>query len=306
MTTNHDEIQEQIPAYLLSRLGAEERAMIESHLRECGECSEMLRSFEAIRDAAPALAHGAGEHPVPSALMALARGEKGVDGEALRAHLDKCVTCDLELAAWKNFVKAGFSGAALEARPPGGLRLRVYGGLLAAALGGVIVGGAWISEWGSPEGTRGSAPAQNLRQVASPPVNSSISALRSDGSKAVGGAAALIGPLRNLRGGDETPTFAIAADHFAAILLVTPDLPASGASNSKFRFQILGADGRTLWSAERTGASIVADLEAADVVSFAVPASVLPDGRYRVNVFFPDEETIGTSFEFAISRQPSP
>ncbi len=44
----HDEVYQQLSAYLDGEVSGEERAVIEKHLQECGECAATLRDFQAV------------------------------------------------------------------------------------------------------------------------------------------------------------------------------------------------------------------------------------------------------------------
>ncbi len=56
---NHDRIQNQLSAYLDHEFGPEQRIIVEAHLSECHECSEMLAEFQRNRQWIAALTHEA-------------------------------------------------------------------------------------------------------------------------------------------------------------------------------------------------------------------------------------------------------
>ena len=56
---NHDRIQNQLSAYLDNELSPEQRTVVETHLSECRECTEMLADFQRNRQWISALTHEA-------------------------------------------------------------------------------------------------------------------------------------------------------------------------------------------------------------------------------------------------------
>ena len=56
---NHNRIQNQLSAYLDNELSPEQRTVVETHLSECHECTEMLADFQRNRQWIGALAHEA-------------------------------------------------------------------------------------------------------------------------------------------------------------------------------------------------------------------------------------------------------
>ena len=56
---NHTRIQNQLSAYLDEELSPEQRMIVETHLNECHECTEMLADFQQNRQSIGALTHEA-------------------------------------------------------------------------------------------------------------------------------------------------------------------------------------------------------------------------------------------------------
>ena len=56
---NHNRIQNQLSAYLDNELDPEQRTVVETHLSECHECTEMLADFQRNRQWIGALTHEA-------------------------------------------------------------------------------------------------------------------------------------------------------------------------------------------------------------------------------------------------------
>ena len=60
---NHQQIQDELSAYLDNELAPTVRKQVEAHLRSCDECSEMLSAFQTNRQMVANI-----EHPAPSTL----------------------------------------------------------------------------------------------------------------------------------------------------------------------------------------------------------------------------------------------
>jgi len=264
--TDHDELQSEIPAYVASRLEEDARRRLEDHLRDCDACAEMV---EAWRTIAPALRDG-GEaiftpHPPARALReyALGRGE-AVDPAHVR-HVASCDTCDLEIRVWKER-EGGVdapAGAALwkEQRTP------AWRPTMALAAGAVL--GAAIAAFMLRRPT--------LPGPAAPPTPEPIASRLAEGIGEPVPLWVLAGPLRG-----ETPvaTFTIGREQPYVLIAVRPALAPGAADADIYRFEIHRPDGGTSWSSEADVARIRSHMESSGVVTFPVPTTDLPPGRY--------------------------
>ena len=88
----------------------------------------------------------------------------------------------------------------------------------------------------------------------------------------------------SLRGNDAVATFDLDPSQPFVPVVVAPMLPAEAAADERFGFSILDSGDLAVWSTGLTAGAIREHLEASGVVTFLVPATELPAGRYSLEV----------------------
>lgn len=284
---DHEELQNDIPEYLASRLEREARQRLERHLRECEACAERVRTGRGLVSAMRA---GGEEifspHPSEVALRAYALGERTAERAAIARHLATCATCELEVSAWKFREEAsrrGLAAAAPRAAEPRASRHRIHPLSLAAGLL-VGVGVAVLARLGLP-------PELPAPPTAAPAAEWS-------------GAAPLFVLESPLRGAEGPATYPIEGDAPYVLLAVQPALPEGAPDASVYRFAILDAGSHAAWSADLTASRIRRLLETSQVVTLPVPSRDLAAGRYALRVTAASEPGAPPLLEipFEISR----
>ena len=103
---NHEQLQEQIPAFLAARMDPEESGQVENHLNGCEECADLVRvGTELVRGMRDGKEEVFTPHPDVRMLRRYSLGEE-LDGRAdLVRHVASCASCELEVAAWRRWGK---------------------------------------------------------------------------------------------------------------------------------------------------------------------------------------------------------
>jgi hypothetical protein len=250
--SHHEDLQLELPAYATGRLDAVTRARVEAHLTQCGECGALAATFQglgaAIRNGGDSLFE---PHPPHAELRQAARSGSQPVPAPLRAHLDACESCSLELEGWKRV-------AARAPRPAH----RGWGMVALAAAAGVVAGAGL-----SFLVVRGPMPA------------------RADGIAAVGH---LVGPQLNLpamlRSGVDEVVYDLAPDQAAIVTSWPVSVPDEAPGQARYRFEIGPPEGAAVWSQELTAGEIRRHVQAAELVTLLVPASALPPGTHEMRL----------------------
>src|SRR5262245_33057028 len=116
MTSEHEDLQADLPAYAARRLEPARHHAIQGHVAACLECREAVAAFSAI---AAGIARTGDSlfapHPASAALRRLAQGE-GAGDATLRRHIELCAACALEVDAWRQVAMGVPSARASRAR----------------------------------------------------------------------------------------------------------------------------------------------------------------------------------------------
>jgi len=277
--TDHESWQDEVPAYVASRLEGEARDRFESHLRNCPACVTQVATWKEIVSALHD--HGAilfEDHPSEAALRAYALAREGAGDAGIARHLATCASCELEVTAWRTRQALGLRsgtirrrGAAIEARG-GALRAPVLwlGAGLMAGLGLAVL--LRLAPTSRPE-TRERRPAAAMQPVATWTGPVQLLVLGSP-----------------LRGQGALPTFRIEPDQPFALIAVQPALPESAGDTERYRFLIRRETGEVAWVSELDASQIRRHLETTEVVTFAVPSVDLSPGRYEMRVLPRDRQ----------------
>jgi putative zinc finger protein len=270
----HQEIRESIPAYAASRLDGEARREVADHLAACSECREIAESCAEIHSALKEWGEEMFDpHPDELAIRDFARGAAGERTEAIRRHLEGCMTCGLELEAWKGRKEV----VPLRERPasPGGFFFSRP--LLAAA--GIVLGFGAAFILMRQETIQ--APLPPHPSPAPPPATAPPSPTAWTGRAPQW---ILPGATRG-----QEPSVSLSAGKGETHLIVSfrPSLPEDLPDAENCRFEILRESGRSAWSTDLPAATLRADLERTEAISFVIPASVLEGGRYEFQASIP-------------------
>lgn len=265
---DHRSLRDDIPDYLASRLEGEARLRLEAHLHECPDCADLV---EAGRGLVAALRAGGDEifspHPDEPALREYALGGRTAERGRVARHLASCASCELEVAAWRlreETARRGPGAGAARADGPRTLASRLHPLSLAA---GILLGVGVAALVQFAAGPGGAPPAGGPE----PQVEWS-------------GPAPLLVLSSPLRGGTSLPVYAIETGLRTALIAVQPALPEGAPDEAPYRFEIRTASGAIAWSAPMSAAQIRRHLDAAQVVTLAVPAEALAAGRHALRL----------------------
>jgi len=250
---DHMDLQTELPAYAAGRLEDTTRERVEAHLALCDECQDLARAFKgleaAIREGGASLF---GPHPPEADLWRYAWERAGVPDPGLRNHLDTCVSCSLEVEGWKRMAR----------RPP--VSARTFWGMPAFAAAAGLVAGLGLAF------LLMRAPLQ--LPPAPPPAGD-----------------AAIGPQLTLppvlRGGPGRVTYAMNPDQQTVVVAWPAAIPHDARPDERCRFDIGPPGAAASWSQELPAAEIRRHLEAAEVVTFLLPAAALSSGPHEARMF---------------------
>ena len=260
MMTDHELVQQDLPAYAASRLEQPALGRLQVHLQSCEECRQQAARFMRLADALQADGDALFEpHPSEAALRDHVAGDAGEEHGRISRHLELCATCSLEAGMWR---KQGHGVRVSPERRP--RRTRGWTIAVASLAAGLILGaGLSLPIWKSIRATGGGAPYRPTTASREP----------SAGPQ-------LVLP-RVLRG--EVPEVAYALDPnrsfvvIACLAAIAPEAPPATA----YRYEIRRSTGESVWSADLTAAEIRRHLESTEIVTLLVPANVLAPGRYE-------------------------
>ena len=252
---NHEQLQEQIPAFLAARLDPEASGQVENHLNGCEDCADLVRvGTELVRGMRDGKEEVFTPHPDVRMLRRYSLGEE-LDGRAdLVRHVASCASCELEVAAWRRWGKVKATSTQEEEFRRAQRRRFTWKPALAA---GILLG------MGLTFGLRGLAP-QSVEAPA-----------------AWTGSTALLTLEAPYRGATPVAQIVVQPSQPYLPLVVLPELPQAAQAGDRFRFAIAAKDaGTPFWSLELSAEEVRGQLEATGVVTFLVPAGGMDAGRY--------------------------
>ncbi len=257
---DHLELQRAIPAYVASRIGENERRVLEAHLATCRDCQELVACCEELgqevrRDAGLAWA----EHPDPLHVKAHVEGERRAVEVA--RHLEICDACALEASGWSEKTRAASAGWRARAASWLAPRPLAAGALLGAAacLALVLALPRGGSVTPGPSSFDGSAPLLLLDEAP--------------------------------RNGSAAATVRVGADQPYIPMGVRVNLPPAVSDRDRFLFSVRSPDGSVSWKQELSVEEIRAEQARSWVVGFLVPSRPLPPDRYVLVVAPSDDGT---------------
>lgn len=261
--SDHLSLQQDIPAYVASRLSEESRERLEEHLASCRECQELVACCEGIATGIRReMDERWAEHPEPAALRAYGAGDR-CDADVAR-HLETCASCTLEVGAWSGLtppMESVREGSAWATKAAWGLRSWLDPRpLLAGALIGAAVCAALLLS------VRGAGPAPT--------------------SQGVGwsGAAPLLLLEEASRNGTTAGTVKVTSDQPYIPLGVRVNLPPAVSDGDRFVFTIHAPGQAASWEQELSVAEIRKEQSRTWVVGFLVPTKGHPPGPYVLKV----------------------
>lgn len=248
---NHEQLQQQIPAFLAARLDPEESGQVENHLNDCEDCADLVQvGTDLVRGMRDGKEEVFTPHPDVRMLRRYSLGEE-LEGRAdLVRHVASCASCELEVAAWRRWGKVkATSTQEEEFRRAQGRRFTWKPALAAGILLGI----------GLTFGLRGLAPQ----------------------SAPWTGSAALLTLEAAYRGAAAVPQILVEPGQPYLPLVVSPELPQTAQAGDRFRFIIAAMNAATpFWSLELTAEEVRGQLDATGVVTFLVPTGGMDAGRY--------------------------
>ncbi len=248
---NHEQLQQQIPAFLAARLDPEESGQVENHLNDCEDCADRVQvGTELVRGMRDGKEEVFTPHPDVRMLRRYSLGEE-LEGRAnLVRHVASCASCELEVAAWRRWGKVkATSTQEEEFRRAKGRRFTWKPALAAGILLGI----------GLTFGLRGLAPQ----------------------SAPWTGSAALLTLEAAYRGAAAVPQILVEPGQPYLPLVVSPELPQTAQAGDRFRFAIATVDAvAPVWSVELSAEEVRGQLDATGVVTFLVPTGGMDAGRY--------------------------
>lgn len=248
---NHEQLQQQIPAFLAARLDPEESGQVENHLNDCEDCADLVQvGTDLVRGMRDGKEEVFTPHPDVRILRRYSLGEE-LEGRAdLVRHVASCASCELEVAAWRRWGKVkATSTQEEEFRRAQGWRFTWKPALAAGILLGI----------GLTFGLRGLAPQPAPWT----------------------GSAALLTLEAAYRGAAAVPQILVEPGQPYLPLVVAPELPQAAQAGDRFRFTIAAMNAATpFWSLELTAEEVRGQLDATGVVTFLVPTGGMDAGRY--------------------------
>lgn len=260
--SDQKDLHELIPDHVAGRLDAETKRQVDDYLSRHPESRALASRWTAI---ARGMREG-GEllltpHPETDRLRSFAgcKGTEGINDEEIRReitrHVETCASCSLEVAVLRDR-PAKPTRASRPARAARSAYTLVYRFASLAAAAGIVLGiGLGV-----------------LYESSGP------------GQPAWSGAVGLVTLDPSLRGHDTVATFELDPSQPFVPVVVAPMLPAEAAADERFGFSILDSGHLAVWSTDLTAGAIQEHLEASGVVTFLVPATELPAGRYVLKV----------------------
>jgi hypothetical protein len=275
--TRHEQLQEQIPAFVADRLDGTESGQVQEHLSDCEDCTDLVRVgnelVQGLRDGKEEIFTA---HPDARMLRRYSLGEE-VDGRGeLVRHVASCASCELEVSAWRRWGKVKPTSTQEEEFRAAQGRSINWKSALAA---GILLG------MGLMFGLRDIGP-----QPAQAPTPWT-------------GSAALLTLEAAYRSAAPVAQIFIEPHQPYLPLVVSPELPPMTPAGEHFRFAIATAGAADpLWSLELSAEAVQTQQEATGVVTFLVPATGMDAGHYTFSMHKAGDEPI-LQIPFEVQRQ---
>ncbi len=247
--SEHVDQQQDIAPYVSGRLDEIGRLELERHLADCQECRDLVAWCEGV---------AAGSHPEPLTLKRFTEGAKAPEGRAIAAHLEKCMSCALEVERWRHGSAAEASGRFVRSRWD--LRSGIAGAALAAAC---VLGMALL--W--PNRPAPASPAGGVAEwiVLEPPTRGAVE----------------VRQVRPIPGQQLLPVG------------VSLNLPANIADADGLRLDIVDETGRVLWGQDISAGGARSAMRANGILLVQVPLADLSGGRHVLRLA-PRDERVGS------------
>lgn len=289
---NHERASLLLPDYLQGRLGAGDREAVAAHVESCADCAALAHTHRLLAEALVESAAAAEPvHPGSDELVAYALEAQGLPTEDLArigAHLERCDPCreavqatreaEASLAGGRRSWTAGLKGLLAFLGTHLGM---ICAGMLALLLvgGAVILPLYWLPRMNA---VIGELRSENRR------LGAEIAALREGAERAAAAVAAVewSGPIRlpvfegPRRGAEAERRVELRQGQpFVPMVVVPPslgDLP----DTESLHLEIREDSGRVAWDYFLTAREARAEVAAASVLTFSIPASRLEHGSY--------------------------
>jgi hypothetical protein len=262
-STDHEQIQQEIAAYLAGRLTDAESKTVRDHIEACESCAEVVEAWTPVVHGFRAAGKELLEpHPDSQELLQFARGEI-TGSDSLKTHLETCPTCLLE-------VEGARAGSALaEAKPEKVVRSVQPIRYVAMALAAGLVLGVGL-----------------MTLVLDP----------GSGFKGLDGASQLYTLEETVRSTGDTMILEVEPGSTVLPLVLLPAIPDDASPEARFTFEILNEQGETGWSGNYSAAELNHYLEVSGVLTLMVPT--LPEGAYTMQLQTDDDPANGPLQEF--------
>jgi len=265
-----------------------------AHLATCGECRALAVAYDTVSAALHRrrLEPG-GTHPTSTEIVsyALAGGlAQGSMPERVEAHLRECSACEELVAATRGADRAASAGSWL--RPLTSVAPGTRALLAAAALLVVLVYPAYLGIVRLPRLSRQAEEARAIEAAA----RREAADLRSSLDKAIAeraSAMAWSGPVdltvleSTARGVGEANVLRLRPGQPFFLVGVLAPLSAAARPAETWRFAIGPPRQAPLWTEDLPVAQVREKARTSGVVTFAIPAALLPPGDYRLVVTAP-------------------
>jgi hypothetical protein len=284
----HEEIRLDLAAYAASRLEGSAARRVEQHLEICLDCREIAETIKGLG----ASLRGGGEslfapHPSESALREYADRRGRADGQAIAQHLAGCATCSLEVEVWTR------KRAGAQVREPSTVsRSTRWRSLALASAAGIAVGFtlAVFLRAGRVPAVPPATPAATTATGAAPT------------------AGRLLLLPRTLRGEKSVGSYALEPDQEFVVIGCPVSLPDGAKDSERFHYEIRKESGEAVWSQTMSAAATRRQSAGGlEVVTFLVPARLLPPGHYEFSLSpaeRPDEVRYRVGFEITRGGDP--
>ncbi len=264
-STDHEQIQQEIAAYLAGRLTSEECAAVRDHIATCAPCADVVEAWtpvaQGFRVAGKALLES---HPDSLRLLQYAQGEIAAD-DALNSHLETCPTCLLEVEG----ARAGSALADRRSKQEKVLRPVTPMRYIAMAVAAGLILGVGL-----------------MTLVLDP----------GSGFKGLEGATQLYTLEETVRSTGDAMVLEVEPGSTVLPLVLLPAIPDDASPEAGFTFEILNEQGETGWSGNYSAAELNHYLEVSGVLTLMVPT--LPEGAYTMQLQADDDPANGPLQEF--------
>ncbi len=315
---NHDRVLELLPDLLGGGLDEKARGEVTTHLAECPDCADALRTLELLATPGIGVEEGRSvDHPSSEEIVDFAVRAPTLDGgrrEKIALHLEGCAACAVQVEVTQQ-VEAALSGT--EGGPRNLLAFgrtspstRIWAVRIAATVVlALLAYPAFLGLVRLPDlaGRAESLAEANaeleaqVRRLGEDLANARVALVQ---GQAWAGAWRLFEVAGGMRGEPDLTEIRVGRETSFVPLVVDVSAPAGAAPDPAILFEISGEDGRPVWKTE-TSLAAAADFASGPAL-LLVPAATLGEGRRMLQVYLiaPGRKELLSSSRFDIVRGP--